>query len=294
MTMPGIAAPSAKPLPPTSRSNAHHHVAPVIAVGWRSLVLLIGVSIVGLAAFTWPLFIAVDTSSGIAHSADAPWVFALIIPLLLTIMVVELADARVDAKAIAVLGVLTACGSVLRLPSLGLSGFTPMFMLLLPAGRVFGRGFGFVLGALTMVASAFVTGGVGPWLPYQMLGSAWVGFGAGCFPQRVRGTAEIWMLALYGAIAGLLYGLLLNMWFWPFATFAEASTAYVPGAAVIENLQRFIAFDVTTSLGFDIPRAVGNFLLVWIAGRSVLAVLRRAARRASFGAAPTFTAADNA
>lgn len=273
---------------PGRGETAEVDLAPVIAVGRRSAVILAVVSLIGLVAFTWPLFTSVEPSTGLAHSSDAPWVFALLVPLLLVVVVAELADDRVDAKAVAVLGVLTACGSVLRLPSLGLSGFSPMFFLLLPAGRVFGRGFGFVLGALTMLASALITGGVGPWLPYQMLGTAWVGFGAGCLPRCVRGRAERWMLAAYGAVAGLLYGLLLNMWFWPFATFAEASTAYVPGAPVLENLHRFLVFDLTTSLGFDIPRAVGNFVLVLVAGRPVLTVLRRSARRASFGVVVTY------
>ena len=63
-------------------------------------------------------------------------------------------------------------------------------------------GFGFVLGATTLFASALVTGGVGPWLPFQMLGAAWVGWGAGMLPP-LRGRAEMLMLAAYGAVAGL-------------------------------------------------------------------------------------------
>ena len=57
--------------------------------------------------------------------------------------------------------------------------------------------------------------------------------------------------------------------------------SYVPGAGVVENLHRFVFFDLTTSLGFDLPRAVTNSLL-FVLGRPVLAALRRAARRASF------------
>ena len=44
------------------------------------------------------------------------------------------------------------------------------------------RNFGFVLGAVTLLASALLTGQVGPWLPFEMLGCAWTGFGAGCLP----------------------------------------------------------------------------------------------------------------
>ena len=55
--------------------------------------------------------------------------------------------------------------------------------MLVLGGRVFGRGFGFVLGAVTLFVGALLTGGVGPWLPFQMLGAAWVGFFAGCLPR---------------------------------------------------------------------------------------------------------------
>ena len=40
-----------------------------------------------------------------------------------------------------------------------------------------------------MFASALLTGGVGPWLPFQMLCAAWVGFFAGCLPPA-RGRAR--------------------------------------------------------------------------------------------------------
>ena len=119
---------------------------------------------------------------------------------------------------------------------------------------MFGRGFGFVQGALTMFASALLTGGVGPWLPFQMLCAAWVGFFAGCLPPA-KGRAELALLAGYGAFAGLVYGLVMDMWFWPFGT-SGTQLHFVAGAAVAENLRRFWAFHLASALGFDIPRAV--------------------------------------
>jgi energy-coupling factor transport system substrate-specific component len=212
----------------------------------------------------------------------------LMLPLLIAVLLAELADGLLDAKAIAVLGVLVACSAALRGPTTGVAGgFTAVFFLLLPGGRVFGRGFGFVQGALTLFASALLTGGVGPWLPFQMLCAAWIGFGAGCLP-RVTGRLELWVLAAYGAVTGLLYGLVMNMWFWPFSTTGETNVHFVAGAPVLTNLGRFWAFHLSTSLGFDLPQAVGNFALVMVAGTPVLAALRRAHRRAAFAAPVTF------
>ena len=254
----------------------------------RAAGLLAVTSGLGLAAFGWPLLVRPHGSENLAHSADAPWIFVALLPLLLAIVLGEIAEGSMDAKAVALLGMLAACGAALRLPSPGAAGFEPVFFLLLLAGRVFGRGFGFVLGALTIFASALITGGVGPWLPFQMLGAAWMGFGAGCLP-RASGRPELFLLAAYGAVAGLAYGLLLNFWFWPFVSSATSTNiSFVPGAAIAANLRRFWTFDLTTSLGFDIPRAATSAVLILMIGRPVLAALRRAARRAAFDAPVDF------
>jgi len=264
-----------------------------VRLGWRSWLLLVAASGLGVVAFGWPLLTSPTGSVDTAHAADAPWLFVVLLPLLLAVVLAELAEGALDAKAIALLGVLAALGAALRLPSGGVAGFEPVFFLLVPAGRVLGRGFGFVLGALTLFVSALLTGGVGPWLPFQMFGAAWIGFFAGCLPP-LRGRAEVVMLAAYAAVASLAYGLVMNLWFWPFVTGGATALAFAPGAGLDENLSRFWAFHLATSLGFDLPRAffTGGFLL--LAGRPILAALRRASRRAAFGAAVTFAPAPPA
>jgi energy-coupling factor transport system substrate-specific component len=247
----------------------------------KASVLLAVASLLGLTAFCWPLLVHAQSGLNTAHSADAPWIFVALLPLLLAIVLGEIAEGALDAKAVALLGILAACGAALRVPSPGIDGFEPMWFLLICSGRVLGRGFGFVLGALTLFASALVTGGVGPWLPFQMLGGAWMGFGAACLP-RASGKPEIALLAAYAMVASLLYGALLNLWFWPFGAGTTTSFSYVPGGGLLENLHRFVFYDLTTSLGFDIPRAVTNAVLIVAFGRPVLGALRRASRRAVF------------
>ena len=251
----------------------------------RAAIVLAVTSAIGLMAFAWPLVVHVETSANLAHSVDAPWIFVALLPLLLAIVVAEIADGAIDAKAVALLGVLAACGCALRLPG-GITGFEPLFFLLIPAGRVLGRGFGFVLGALTIFASALVTGGVGPWLPFQMFGAAWIGFFAGCLPPAT-GRRELGLLAAYGVVASLAYGLLLDFWFWP-VTSTGTQLSFVAGDSVAANLHRFWGFFLATSLGWDIPRAVTTAVLVFVVGRPVLNALARAARKAAFGAPVTF------
>jgi len=264
---------------------------PVLAIRWRAAATLSATTLVGLAAFLWP-FLA-QPGSGLAHSTDAPWLFVLLIALLAALVMAELSGGGLDAKTVAVLGVLAAAGGALRVFSAGTAGLEPIFFLVVVAGRVLGRGMGFVLGALAVLVGAFLTGGIGPWAPFQMIAAGWVGFGAGCLP-RASGRPERVILAAYGLVAGLLYGLVMNLWFWPFVTSGVAAgTGFVPGASVTANVSHYAAFYVATSLGWDLPRGVLTAVLVMVAGRPVLASLRRGTRRAAFGATGQFEPAHD-
>ena len=254
----------------------------------RAALALTVVSALGLVAFCWPLL--VQPGSLVDGESTAPWLFVLLLPLLLGVVLAEMADGGMDVKAVAVLGVLAAVGAALRPLGGGAAGFEPVFFLLVLAGRALGRGFGFVLGSVTLFASALLTAGVGPWLPFQMLAAGWVGFFGGCLP-RATGRREVALLTAYGVVAGLMYGLVMNLQLWPFAIGLDSGLSYVAGAPVDDNLRRFVAFTLATSLGFDIPRAVTTAALVAVAARPVLLALRRAARKAEFGAVGEFAQA---
>ena len=79
---------------------------------------------------------------------------------------------------VALLGMLSAMAGLLRLIDLP-GGGSGIFFLVLLAGAAFGPRFGFLLGLFAMAVSAVITGGIGPWLPFQMLVLAWMGDGAG-------------------------------------------------------------------------------------------------------------------
>ncbi|MFF3561254.1 ECF transporter S component [Streptomyces sp. NPDC002574] len=252
-------------------------------IGPRSAVALVLVSLVGLAGFGWP-FLA-DASSPVAHGQDAPWLFAALTLLILGVVLSALLDGTADAKAVALLGVLSAVGAALRPLGAGTAGLEPMFVVFLLGGRVMGPAFGFALGSTAMFASALLTAGIGPWLPFQMLAASWVGLGAGLLPRKVGGRWEIALLVGYALAGGLFYGVVMNLWFWPAGLVDQAAaTAYHPHAGALANLRHYAAFYLTTSLGWDIPRGVLNALLVLLAGPRLLAALRSATDRAAFGA----------
>jgi energy-coupling factor transport system substrate-specific component len=246
----------------------------------RMIVALALASVLGLLAFGWPL--VVEPGAALADGTSAPLVLGIVVAAALGVLFVGLGDGGIDVKAVAVLGLLSAVGAVLRPVAGGTGGIETVFLVIVLGARVFGPGFGFVLGSTTMLASALLTGGVGPWLPFQMLGAAWVGLGAGLLPGRLRGWGEVAALAGYGAVASLAYGWAMNLSFWPFQLGAGTAISFVPGDPVGENLRRFVLYSLTTSLAWDVGRALTTAVGVVVLGRPVLATLRRAAVRASF------------
>ncbi|WP_109472595.1 ECF transporter S component [Ornithinimicrobium cavernae] len=287
---------SASSLRVPSATGRNARVA-AVRIGPRSALAITLVSVIGLAMFLWPLFISAEPTL-VQHTVDAPFVFMAILPALVLIVLAEISEGGMDAKALAMLGVLSAVTAALRPLGAGTAGIEVVFFIMVLAGRVFGPGFGFVLGCTSMFASALLTAGVGPWLPFQMLTSAWIGLFAGLLPRRVSGRWEIAMLAVYGVVAAYVFGALMNMWFWPFVTGVQVSgvegaLGYEPGAPVLENLHRFLVFTLFTStLGWDTGRAVTNAVLIVLIGPALLATLRRASRRASFGVRGTFGTRD--
>jgi energy-coupling factor transport system substrate-specific component len=260
-----------------------------IRVSLRSRVVIVMASFLGFVAFLWPFVVAPHTFGDVAM---APLMFGALLVLVLAIVLSEIADGGIDAKAIAMLGVLSAIGAALRPLGAGTAGIETVFFTLVIAGRVFGAGFGFTLGCTTLFASALLTSGVGPWMPYQMFGCAWVGLFAGLLPP-VKGKAEVLMLAVYGAVSAYFFGFMINLSFWPFSVQANSGISYLPGASFAFNVHRYLVFDGTTSLGWDTGRAVTNFVLILLVGPAMLATFRRAARRAAFEAPVSFSdAAD--
>ncbi|NLF03343.1 MAG: ECF transporter S component, partial [Anaerolineales bacterium] len=233
----------------------------------------------------------------------APIVTVALVALSLIALLIELQGQAISAKTVAMLGVLVAITSVLRfievvIPAPG--GFSPVFAPIILVGYVFGGRFGFLMGTFTLLASALVTGGVGPWLPYQMYAAGWVGMSAGWLGWLVRrgrkrhGHAagrtmvrglEVLLLCALGFIWGLLFGAIMNIFFWPLAT-GPADQTWSAGTGLVETLSRYGVFYLATSLGWDLVRAVGNAALIVLLGAPVVRALMRFRQRFQFEAIP--------
>lgn len=247
----------------------------------RSAAVLAMASLAGLMMLGWPLLLEVPDGARV----DPPFIFLALLPLVIVVVLAEFSEGGMDARVLAILGVLSAVNAILRGLGAGTAGIELVFFLLILAGRVFGPGFGFVLGCTSLFASALMTGGVGPWLPFQMLVSAWIGMGAGFLPRRFTGRAEIAVLVVYGIVASYLFGVLMNLSSWPFSVGIvvqghEGSLSYVAGAPLLENLHRFGVYTLLSSTGsWDTGRAITTSIALVVLGPAILTTLRRASRR---------------
>lgn len=234
------------------------------------------VHLAAILAFTWPFlgFTKADFSF-----VTQSWLATLIAFFAMAVLASRISAALLDSKAIAIIAVMAGFIAALRLVGAGAVGIEPMWFLLIISARVLGPQLGFTLGVLAMGVSALITGGIGPWLAFQMLAAGWIASGVRLIPSRIRGATEIALLAIYGALASFFFGLAMDMQLWPWLTGIDSQLSYVATLGSAENLARFFLFHIATSMAWDIPRAIFTAALIALTGKAFLASLRRAESR---------------
>ena len=250
------------------------HTAGVVRFSRKSTWVLAIASLFSIAGFIWPFFY---------RGSDLPktqMFFWFAVAAAFVLVIIEISSSNLDAKSVALLGVLAGLISALRPLGAGAVGIEPMWFVLILSARVFGPSFGFLLGLISMFASALLTGGLGPWLGYQIFAAAWIGMAAGLLPKRITGKAEIAMLLVFGACAAGVFGILMG---------GNTQLSYIPGGSLLENLSRFFTFHFATAMAWDIPRAIFTTILIAFTGPSVLSALRRTHTRAAFLTPVIFT-----
>ena len=252
----------------------------LIKVNSLTTISMILTTLIGLIAFLWP-FLLQQESTFSNNSDNAAILILLILPLVLMVALADVMQGGIDSRTLAILGVLIAVVSAVRPLGGHVAGLEPVWAIIIIGGRALGASFGFVLGALGMLGSAVITGGIGPWLPFQMLVAAWVGAGAGLLP-KLTGKKEVLLITFYGFIVGFLAGLLLNLWFWPFVNGLLPEISFQPGLALTDQLGRWIRFSLVTSFGFDLPRAIITAALLFFLANPLLKAMRRMTKKANF------------
>ena len=250
------------------------------------VIVLAIASVVGVASFLYPFLLPALAGVGVRTARggiEVPLLFTVIGVLALALILLQLQEGLGAgggaSRHLALLGALVAVDASLRLmPTL--LGASPIFLLIILVGYCYGSRFGFLMGAMTLLISALITGGLGPWLVYQMLGAGWIGMTAGWLPRfrKSGGWQELVMLALFGALWGFLYGAILNLMEWPYAApgLQEQTGLYwAPGMDFAETLATYGRFYLTTSLVYDSFRAIANVALVLLLGRPIIRLLDR-------------------
>jgi energy-coupling factor transport system substrate-specific component len=251
-----------------------------MAITTRPVLVYVLVVVVGCAAFLWPFFLPAEALPAEAHGTDAPLIAAAVGALAVVAVMLEVRRGTMNGATVALLGVLAASAGLLRLLNLP-GGGSGIFFLVILAGAAFGPRFGLLLGLCAMTVSAVVTGGLGPWLPFQMLALAWMGGAAGLLGRitaRAPAWIEIAVLAAFGWMWGFLYGGILNLWFWPFVG-DTGGIWYEPGLDLAETVRRYLAFYALTSFAWDAAAAFGNAALIVVTGAPLLRSMRRFAHR---------------
>ncbi|MFZ5808583.1 MAG: ECF transporter S component [Chloroflexota bacterium] len=260
---------------------------------FSSVLLIVVSSLLGVYSFIYPFFTPNFQQSaspvGI-RTTESPLIFVLVLGMCVLALLFEAQQGASSARLVALAGVLLAVNSVLRFIEVaipGPGGFSPIFFLIILSGYIYGAKFGFLIGALTLFVSALITGGMGPWLPSQMFTAGWVGMSAAPLAVLSRWLgwenkrAEVLLLAGWGALCGIGYGAVMNLWSWPFLV-GTPDQYWQPGIGLRDTLQRYAAFYLATSLVWDLGSSAGNVLLLGFFGNAALRVLRRFQKRFQF------------
>lgn len=234
----------------------------------------------GVLLFSWPLFIS-SANPFLKNLTNATWLAALLGFAAILILGMQISERLLDSKSVAIVAVLVGLISALRLLGAGAIGLEPMWFLLILAARVFDIRLGWSIAMLSMLVSAFMTGGIGPWLPFQVFAAGWIALGVKLIPKSLSGKSELVLLSIYGVLSSLFFGAMMDLQLWPWLLGTQTQLSFIPGASLEDNLSRFVLFHSATALAWDIPRALLTSILILISGKAILASLIRAQFRLS-------------
>ena len=163
---------------------------------------------------------------------------------------------RPQPRELVLIAVLCALNVAGRAALFMLPEFKPVVALTILVGAAFGGETGFLVGALSMLASN-VLFSQGPWTPFQMFAMGLIGFLAGVLARWGALRRSRLSLCLFGVIASVvIYGGIMN-----------------PASALIwaRTLDwKLLLSYYLTGLPVDLIRAAATWLFLWFAGLPIL------------------------
>ncbi|MCC8048023.1 MAG: ATP-binding cassette domain-containing protein [Oscillospiraceae bacterium] len=169
-------------------------------------------------------------------------------------------DRRPQSRELVVIAVLCAVGVAGRTVFFMLPQFKPVMALTIIAGVAFGGETGFLVGALTMLASNMLFS-QGPWMPWQMFAMGVVGFLAGLLFRKGLLRRSRVSLCVFGALSAFVYGGIMNpaaALMWPQDVSGSVIMAYY-----------------ITGFPIDCVQAAATWLFLWLGAEPMLEKLDR-------------------
>ena len=209
------------------------------------------------------LLIPVTLFVGITYLGGKKYYFISLLILLETMLPFFLAfeGRKPQARELVIIAVLCAIGVAGRAFFFMLPQFKPVMAVTIIAGVAFGGETGFLVGAMTMLASN-VMFGQGPLAPWQMFSMGIIGFLAGILFRkgllmRTRGA-----LCVFGALCAILiYGGIMN-----------------PASALTANRELtggILLSSYVVGMPFDCIHAMATWLFLWFGAEPMLEKLDR-------------------
>ncbi len=166
------------------------------------------------------------------------------------------------ARELVLLAVLCALGVASRAALIMLPQFKPTLALTIIAGASLGGESGFLVGAVTMLASNLLFG-QGPYTPWQMFAAGLVGLLAGALTRWGLLRKRRLPLCVFGSLATLvLYGGVMNLQ----SALQSAPTALTPGI--------WLSYELA-GLPMDCIHAAATWFFLWVAAEPMLEKLER-------------------
>lgn len=166
-----------------------------------------------------------------------------------------------QARELVVVAVLCAMGVAGRAAFSMLPSFKPVLALVIISGVAFGGETGFLVGAMTMLASN-VLFGQGPWTPWQMFAMGIIGFLAGVLFRKGLIRRTRLSLCVFGGLSAILiYGGIMN----PASALMWTHTI---------NWETLLSYYLT-GFPLDLVHAAATVLMLWFAAEPMLEKLDR-------------------
>jgi energy-coupling factor transport system substrate-specific component len=232
----------------------------------KSYFFLAAIVVLGVACYVAPFAFGgsfIDPNVGFSSWALISLVF---LALALGAVFTEFESRATSAKQITLIAMLGTVSALSRIPFAALMNFQPCTFFIICSGYVFGPMAGFMVGAITPVVSNIFLG-QGPWTAYQIFTWGLTGLLAGFlgrFNVSQPGLRKTMLLA-YGTLAGIMYAMIINIWFWAMYIYPHTLTTY-KGA-------------LYTAALWTLSHSLANVVFLWLFGNRVIELLQRFKKR---------------